>query len=471
VYSRHHRKVKLLFAVADILLAALAFEAAYQSRVWLPLERLFFLTVPVKALLLGCTAGLWPVLGYWLGAYDRLDSAHPRVVLRDSFKQSVLGAIGIVLVDYLFKLDLSRAFLGMFAGYSWLLLCLFRLNAATVVGWIRKEFGAPHFVLVAGVGERARRLGHMLERSSSYGIRLVGFLAVEEEMNESRIQLGQDYPVYPLSELSALLDRDVIDEVVFAVDSRRLAELEDVLLLCDEDGVRTRVAVDFFPHVNSDVYLDRLEHLPMLTFAAAPHDEILLFFKRVTDVLLAGAALVALSPVMLVVTALIRLSSPGPVIFRQLRCGLNGRRFIFYKFRSMVANAEELKAGLLHMNRRDVVFKIPNDPRLTVLGRYLRRFSIDEWPQLWNVLKGDMSLVGPRPAVPEEVEQYKRWQRRRLRMRPGLTCLWALDGRDALDFETWMRKDMEYIDNWSLALDWKIILRTIPRVLSGRGAH
>jgi exopolysaccharide biosynthesis polyprenyl glycosylphosphotransferase len=471
VYSRHHRKVKLLFAVADILLAALAFEAAYQSRVWLPLQRLFFLTIPTKALLLGCTAALWPVLGYWLGVYDRLDSAHPRVVLRDSFKQSLLGAIGIVLVDYLFKLDLSRAFLGLFAVYSWLLLCLFRLNAATVVGWIRKEFGAPHYVLVAGVGERARRLGHMLERSSAYGIRLIGFLAVEEELNETRIQLEKDYPVYPLAELSALLDRDVIDEVVFAVDSRRLAELEDVLLLCDEDGVRTRVAVDFFPHVNSDVYLDRLEHLPMLTFAAAPHDEILLFFKRVTDVVLAGVALIALSPLMLLITGLIRISSPGPVIFRQLRCGLNGRRFIFYKFRSMVANAEELKPGLQHMNQKEVAFKIPNDPRLTALGRYLRRFSVDEWPQLWNVLKGDMSLVGPRPAVPEEVEQYKRWQRRRLRMRPGLTCLWALDGRDALDFETWMRKDMEYIDTWSLALDWKIMLRTIPRVLSGRGAH
>ncbi len=174
---------------------------------------------------------------------------------------------------------------------------------------------------------------------------------------------------------------------------------------------------------------------------------------------------------MVAVIILIRTTSRGPAVFRQERCGLNGRRFTFYKFRSMVENAEELKAALEHLSTRDTAFKIPDDPRLTSLGRYLRKFSIDEWPQLWNVLRGDMSLVGPRPAVPSEVARYQRWQRRRLRMRPGLTCLWAVSGRDHVDFETWMKLDMQYIDNWSLALDWQIILRTIPRVLTGHGAN
>lgn len=468
----------MLFALVDVLIAAIAFETAYQLRAWLPFERLFFLTVANKALLLGSAALVWPVLGYWLGVYERLDSAHPGFVLKSSFKQSALGAIVIILVQYGVQLNqdgaplnLSRPFVGLFAVFSWALLCSFRLNAAVVVGWLRKEFGSPHLVLVTGIGARAQRLGRSLEQSSNHGIRLVGFVADQEGETIQSIQLEKDYPVYAAASLPALLENEHIDEVIFAVDSKRLPEIEDLLLLCEEDGVRTRVAVDFFPHVNSEVYLDRFGIIPLLTFAAAPHDEILLLFKRLIDLVVASVALIVLSPLLLLLIVLIRLTSPGPAIFRQIRCGLHGRRFLFYKLRSMVANAEELKADLLHLNSKQVAFKIPNDPRLTTLGRYLRRFSIDEWPQLWNVIRGDMSLVGPRPAVPDEVENYQRWQRRRLRMRPGLTCLWALDGRDALDFESWMRKDMEYIDTWSLALDWKILIRTIPRVLSGRGAY
>ena len=466
MFSRHYRKVKAIFGLTDVLLITLAFLAAYETRIRLQFEKVFYLDFLVATLLLIISMLCWTAIGYWFNIYEKLDSAHPRVVLRDTFRQCALGAISLVLAEYMLRLDLSRSFVALFAIYAWVLLCLFRINFARAIGTVRREFGTAHFVMVVGSGASARHLGQALEQSADYGVRLMGFLDDEP----GQVELSQAYQQYPLSQLPELLRQQVIDEIIFAVESGRLAGMEEVFLLCDEEGVRTRVVVDFFPHVNSQVYLDRLGTTPLLTFSAAPHDEIRLLLKRVTDILLAGAALVLLLPFMLLIALLILLTSPGPAIFRQERCGLNGRRFVFYKFRSMCDNAEELKASVAHLNQRSTAFKIPNDPRLTRIGWFLRKFSIDEWPQLWNVLKGDMSLVGPRPAVPEEVERYQRWQRRRLRMRPGLTCLWAVAGRDALDFETWMKMDMQYIDTWSLALDWKIILRTIPRVLTGRGA-
>jgi exopolysaccharide biosynthesis polyprenyl glycosylphosphotransferase len=471
MFRGHRRKVRILFGFLDILIVGVAFELAYLTRARMDLTRAFFLTPAESALLMGVSMVAWVALGYWWELYDRIDSAHPRVILRDTFRQCLMGVAALILFEYLDRMDLSRPFVALFAGYAWVILCLVRLNSGRILRLLRREFGAAHYVMIAGLGEPARRLGRQLEGEAQYGIRLTGFLADSTDPPTDEVELERSYPVYPLSKLPEMLRSEVIDEVIFAVDSRRLAELEEILLLCDEEGVRTRVAVDFFPHVNSQVYLDRLGTSPLLTFSATPHDEIRLLVKRLTDIVLASAALVLLFPVMLLVALIIRITSPGPAIFRQVRCGLNGRRFVFYKFRSMCDNAHDMRDSLKHLSERQLAMKIPDDPRLTGVGRWLRKFSIDEIPQLWNVMKGDMSLVGPRPAVPEEVEQYQRWQRRRLRMRPGLTCLWAVCGRDAVDFETWMKLDMQYIDSWSLALDWKIILLTIPQVVSGRGAH
>jgi exopolysaccharide biosynthesis polyprenyl glycosylphosphotransferase len=465
-----HRKARVLFALSDVLIAALAFEAAYQTRVVLHLERAFYLTVERKALVLACAVAAWVAIGLWLEVYEKLDLGNPRVILRDAARQCSYGVLCLIVFEYVFRLDLSRFFLVLFSVYAWVLLLLFRLMAGRVVGIIRREFAAPHYVMVVGTGARAVHLARGLEQSSEYGVRLRGFLS-EGPVAPPEIHLRASYKVLPIADLHSILREHVVDEVIFAVGSESLAELEEVFLMCDEEGVRTRVAVDFFPHVNSTVSLERFRETPLLTFSAAPYDEIRLLLKRMTDVAMAAAGLVVLAPWMAAIAMLIRLTSPGPAIFQQVRCGLNGRLFLFYKFRSMVENAEDLKKDLEHLNVRQTAFKIPRDPRLTGIGRFLRKFSIDEWPQLWNVLRGDMSLVGPRPAVPGEVEHYKRWQRRRLRMRPGLTCLWAISGRDNVDFETWMKLDMQYIDNWSLALDWKILLRTIPRVLTGHGAN
>jgi exopolysaccharide biosynthesis polyprenyl glycosylphosphotransferase len=470
MFSRQ-RKARVLFGLWDLVLVGAAFEAAYRTRTFLHLDNEFFLVVEHKVLLLVVSLLTWVLIAIWLGLYDKLDSARPTVVLRDTARQCAASALCIVVFEFAARLELSRLFVALFACYAWVLLLAFRLTAGRVLGMLRREFAAPLYVMVVGTGERAIRMAEALEESAAYGVRLRGFLSERPEAAAGAISLRAQYKVYPISELAAVLRQQVVDEIIFAVGSESLAELEEVFLLCDQEGVRTRVVVDFFPHVNSTVSLDRFGGAPLLTFSAAPDDEIRLMAKRLTDFAVAAAGLLALSPFMALVAALIRITSPGPAIFRQVRCGLNGRRFVFYKFRSMCQNAEAMKASLEHLNTRETAFKIPDDPRLTPLGRYLRKFSIDEWPQLWNVLRGDMSLVGPRPAVPNEVDHYKLWQRRRLRMRPGLTCLWAVSGRDAVDFETWMKLDMQYIDNWSLALDWKIILRTIPRVLIGHGAN
>jgi len=452
VYSRHHRKARVLFALSDVLLTALAFEAAYLTRSLLPLTHDFFLAASLKLLLFGVAAISSVVFCLWVQVYDRLDGANRYVIFRETAKQAVFGFMTMVLVDYFLKLDLSRFFLLCFVGLQFLFLLLFRLNAGSLVGMIRREFGGQHFVLIFGSGERAEELARQIEVNAAAGTRVLGI-------------------VNDTAEVTAALRDNIVDEVLFAVEPERLSSLAELFLQCDEEGVRTRLSLEFFPHVNSEVYLDRLGPTPMLTFSATPTDEIKLLAKRIVDFSVAALALLIASPVLMAAAILIRLTSPGKVIFRQERCGLNGRRFVVYKFRSMVENAEALKQQYAHLNVKKLNFKIPKDPRLTPVGRWLRKFSIDELPQLWNVLKGDMSLVGPRPATPDEVENYAGWQRRRLRMRPGLTCIWAVEGRDGLDVDTVMKMDMEYIDNWSLTLDSRILLRTIPLVLLGRGAN
>ncbi len=452
MYSRHHRKARVLFALSDVLLTALAFEAAYLTRSLLPLTHDFFLAASLKVLLFGVAAISSVVFCLWVQVYDRLDGANRYVIFRETAKQAVFGVMTMVLVDYFLKLDLSRFFLLCFVGLQFLSLLLFRLNAGSLVGMIRREFGGQHFVLIFGSGERAEDLARQIEVNAVAGTRVLGI-------------------VNDTAEVTAALRDHIVDEVLFAVEPERLSSLAELFLQCDEEGVRTRLSLEFFPHVNSEVYLDRLGPTPMLTFSATPTDEIKLLAKRIVDFSVAAIALLVASPVLVVAAVLIRFTSPGKVIFRQQRCGLNGRKFVVYKFRSMVENAEALKQQYAHLNVKKLNFKIPKDPRLTPVGRWLRKFSIDELPQLWNVLRGDMSLVGPRPATPDEVENYAGWQRRRLRMRPGLTCIWAVEGRDRLDVETVMKMDMEYIDNWSLSLDSRILLRTIPLVLLGRGAN
>ena len=470
MFERHRKKAAVLFAAAEIVLLVVAFEAAYQLRVFLPLPREFYILTPVKGLVLGFTLAVWLLTGWWFGVYDRLYSQQLRAAVYDTVRQAFLTTLCVVAFQFLLKLDISRLFIGLFSSFSFVLLLFYRVSAGPLRGWIRRQFGAEAFHVIVGSGPTALEVGRQMEAARESGIRLVAFVDPTGEMGPD-VQLSQRYPVWRVDELANRLRAHVIDEIIFSVESGKIGELEDIFLLCEEEGVRTRVVIDFFPHVNRNVYLDRFGTLPFLTFSGTPDDEVRLFVKRVFDVVLASVSLALLAVPMLLLSLLVKITSKGPAIFAQVRCGLNGRKFTFYKFRSMVDNADELKPSLEHLNERDgPIFKIADDPRLTSIGPYLRRYSIDEWPQLWNVLRGDMSFVGPRPAVPSEVSQYETWQRRRLRMRPGLTCLWAIHGRDNVDFDTWMKLDLQYIDNWSLLLDLKILLRSIPQVLAGRGA-
>jgi exopolysaccharide biosynthesis polyprenyl glycosylphosphotransferase len=460
MFSSQHRKARLLFEFSDLILTFAAFYVAYQVRAQITfLENYFFIPSSEQALVVGFCMITAVAIGRWLDVYEKLDSGQPAAILRDAFSQAAYLSLALLVFQYLLRLDLSRPFLGFFATFSWLFFSLFRLLSGPLIGWVRKEFGALRYILIVGSGPRALQLAETIEAANDRGLRIKGFVPWDTAATPT--------------EIIPLLRQHVIDEIVFAVDAARLPDLEEILLLCDEEGVRTRIAVDFFPHVNSDVALERLGSTPLLTFSATPDDEVRLFVKRAIDVVLAAFALLIAAPFMGLIAIAIRMSSPGKAIFRQERCGLNGRRFICYKFRSMRegANCAAATAIASSANGRTIAQKVsPADPRVTSVGRWLRKFSLDELPQFYNVLKGDMALVGPRPAIPSEVEQYQRWQRRRLRMRPGITCLWALNGRDRLDFESWMRMDMHYIDNWSLALDCKILLKTIPQVLLGRDA-
>jgi len=248
--------------------------------------------------------------------------------------------------------------------------------------------------------------------------------------------------------------------------------MKQIFLMCEELGIRTRVAMNIFNNRVARMEVEELEGIPFLTFTTTPSNETQLALKRALDVGISLLLLLLALPVIVVAALAIKLTSPGQVVFKQKRIGLNGRMFTLYKFRTMIADAHARREEVAYLNEMNgPAFKAKIDPRVTPVGRWLRKFSLDELPQLWNVLKGDMSLVGPRPPIPEEVAFYHRWHRRRLSMKPGLTCLWQIQGRNEIaDFDRWMQLDLQYIDNWSPSLDFKILLRTIPAVLSGKGA-
>jgi len=380
-------------------------------------------------------------------------------------KVTLAGGGSLLALLYLLKWhQVSRPFLLLFLLLSTLLLAAEKLSIRLLARWTRARGFNFRNLLIVGNGARALELARLIRQHPYWGFRIVGFVSD-----------GHQTDVDTLGEIEAIpriLQSHVVDDVIFVVSRRKMEELEEAFAHCQELGINTRVALNIFPRINSRMHLDQIEGIPLLTFTRIPTNVTALAVKRGLDIVLSTVLLVLLAPVMALIALLIRFDSRGPALFRQVRCGVNGRRFMLRKFRTMFEDAEERKESVRHLNVMDgPAFKAKDDPRITRIGSFLRKFSLDELPQLWNVLKGEMSLVGPRPPIPEEVARYQRWQKRRLSMRPGLTCIWQISGRSKLDFETWMKLDLDYIDTWSMKLDFLILLKTIPAVISGRGAH
>jgi exopolysaccharide biosynthesis polyprenyl glycosylphosphotransferase len=277
-----------------------------------------------------------------------------------------------------------------------------------------------------------------------------------------------------VDQLNSVIAHQPVDEVLVALPMNKYGPLvETIVRHCEEQGIIVRIQTEMFKLHVARSYVDDLQGVPVMTIQSGPADSWQLVMKRLLDIVGSVALLLALVPLFAVVALLIRLDSPGPVFFAQERVGFNKRRFRILKFRTMVVEADRQQHMLEHLNEVEgPVFKIKNDPRVTRLGRFLRRFSIDELPQLVNVLKGDMSLVGPRPLPVRDVERIDtRWHKRRFSIKPGVTCLWQVNGRSNIGFSEWVRMDLDYIDQWSLGLDLKILLKTIPAVFRGPGAY
>jgi exopolysaccharide biosynthesis polyprenyl glycosylphosphotransferase len=308
----------------------------------------------------------------------------------------------------------------------------------------------------------------LLERKE-WGFRVIMIMTNSASIREKFADRIKIIPEVP--NIKAIIDNDIIDEVIYAKSDIDEKAINNHINACDEIGVVFRMQSELSPLTSSNAHLINFEGIPMLTFMNTPTNSVAIAWKTATESIFSFFALLFLSPILLFVAIAIKIESKGPVIFKQKRVGLRGRQFYIYKFRTMVINAEELKAKLMEQNESDgPAFKIKRDPRITFIGRILRKTSIDELPQLFNVLKGEMSLIGPRPPLPSEVEKYERWQLRRLSMRPGLTCTWQIvPNRNDVVFEKWMKMDINYIENWSLKADISLFFKTIRSVLTSGG--
>ena len=444
--------------LAAVLLAVVSvarFGADWYEH-WLP-----FLTQP--AAFAAVYAGGW-VAVLWLHGLYR---PRARWTIRSEGIALLRATIVMVLftlsVLFVFRLpDISRSYLVILFPAQWGVALATRIALRLAFMRMRARGYNLRYVLVIGAGPRAQAFAAKLEDHKELGLRIRGFL----DDDVYPLPHGWEY-LGTLDQIEHHLHDEVIDEVAICLPFSQWDRVNAIAHLCEEEGKIVRVPVDVLDRAFAYGRVEELDGTPVYSMITGPDRMAALVVKRIVDVLVAGLALVVASPLLLVIALAVLLREGPPILFRQVRVGLHGRRFEVLKFRTMSLDAEARYAELVDQSDPRA-FKLTDDPRITPIGRFLRRTSLDELPQLWNVLKGEMSLVGPRPAPPREVEAYDLWHRRRLSMKPGITGLWQVTARRSEVFDDRASLDLNYIDRWSLWLDMKILARTIPAAFEGR---
>ncbi len=416
----------------------------------------------------------WHLIFSMCGLYASHRLSSRRDEMLDLGKAITIGAFVVFLGHVFLCISLvTPRFLVAFWATGVVAAMISRLLLRLLLAQVRLHGRNRRNMMIVGTNARGLQFANKILQNPALGYRILGFVDYDrpemEEFVKSGFQRVTDFEGLP-----AFIRKNVVDEVVIAVPMRSMhEEASEVAALCEEQGILLRFASTLFDLKASRRRIEEVvEGDSLITHYTGSLEGWPVVAKRVIDVAGSAVLLILLSPVLLITALLIKLTSPGPVMFVQQRLGLNKRHFGIYKFRTMVVDAEKRMKEIEHLNEvSGPVFKIKNDPRITSIGKFLRKTSIDELPQLLNVFKGDMSLVGPRPLPIRDYEGFSEdWQRRRFSVRPGITCLWQIGGRSSISFEKWMELDLQYIDKWSLWLDLEILLKTIPAVLKGSGA-
>jgi exopolysaccharide biosynthesis polyprenyl glycosylphosphotransferase len=413
----------------------------------------------------------WFLFLRYFGFYNSIRTRPITKILADLLKVTILGGVITSSAVYFFNPhDYHRELLGWFILFSCIFLTAEKSFLRVGLGLIRGRGYNYRNILIVGTPSNARTFLHLVEQHKEWGLRIVGILKVPNGSETFQV----NYPI--LGTMENLVDvckQQTVDEVIFCVSRDLHGQIRGCQRDMQEMGVTVRLVLDFYetPTTKMDLYLFHGE-VPMVTFYTKPFDVGQLLLKRTVDVIGATFGMVATAMLTPFIALAIKIDSPGPLFFGQKRIGEGGRIFTFWKFRSMVMDADEKKNELAHLNEMNgAIFKIKDDPRITRVGRFLRRTSLDELPQFWNVMRGEMSLVGTRPPTPDEVASYENWHRKRISIKPGITGLWQVSGRNEItDFDDVARLDIEYIEKWSLLLDIKILFRTFFVVFTRSGS-